>query len=137
MKRRDFITLLGGAAMGWPLAARAQQAMLVALAKHEAIPTIYTRREHAAIGGLMSYGADLADGYRQAGVYVGRILSGTKPTDLPVMAPATSKASARRSSGVSRPGACSARTRRQARVALRRTGLLRAGQAPCRRAGPE
>ena len=52
-------------------------------------------------------------------------------------APATSKASARRSSGVSRPGACSARTRRQARVALRRTGLLRAGQAPCRRAGPE
>jgi putative ABC transport system substrate-binding protein len=45
------------------------------------------RREHAAIGGLMSYGTNLADAYRQAGVYVSRILKGAKPTDLLIMQP--------------------------------------------------
>jgi putative ABC transport system substrate-binding protein len=57
---------------------------LVALAAQYAVPTIYVYREVAAAGGLMSYGTDLADGYRQVGVYTGQILKGDKPADLPV-----------------------------------------------------
>src|SRR5262245_55780265 len=61
-----------------------QRAQIVALATRHGVPAIYGLREFAAAGGLMSYGIDLADTYRQAGVYVGKILKGAKPADLPV-----------------------------------------------------
>jgi ABC-type uncharacterized transport system substrate-binding protein len=103
--RREFITLLGGAAAAWPLRARAQQptmpvigflhstspadtlfsgksAELAALATRHAMPTISPYREFVTAGGLMSYGGSVTELYRLFG-YTGRVLNGEKPTDLP------------------------------------------------------
>jgi len=58
---------------------------LAQLAAFYRLPAIYALRDYVEVGGLMSYGSDIIDVYRQAGVYVGRILKGSKVTDLPIV----------------------------------------------------
>ena len=62
----------------------ARRVQIVQHAAHSSIPAIYSSREFAEVGGLMTYGTNIRDAYRQVGLYTGRILKGAKPADLPV-----------------------------------------------------
>ena len=64
-----------------------QREHLVGLAAQFKLPVIYGQREYAEAGGLFSYGTSFAEGYRQAGAYVGKLLRGAKPSDLPILQP--------------------------------------------------
>lgn len=62
-----------------------RRVQLAQVAAFHRLPAIYAGREYVEVGGLMSYGSNIVDAYRQGGVYVGRILKGAKPVELPIM----------------------------------------------------
>ena len=74
----------GGLVIGGDPYFTGRHEQLAELALRHAVPTIYQNREFAAAGGLLSYGSDVTDAYRLAGIYTGRVLKGDKPADLPV-----------------------------------------------------
>jgi putative ABC transport system substrate-binding protein len=78
-ERPDFLFVAGNSFFN------SRRVQLVHLASHHRVPATYGGRDYPDIGGLMSYGTNISDAYRQAGVYVGRILKGAKPADLPVV----------------------------------------------------
>jgi putative ABC transport system substrate-binding protein len=84
-----FTTLVSGGADGLLVGPDAffvsRRVQIAILAARHMVPTIYTVAGYAEAGGLISYGTDLTDSLRQQGVYVGRILKGTRPADLPVV----------------------------------------------------
>jgi putative ABC transport system substrate-binding protein len=75
----------GGMLVGVSFFYTIRREQLVTLAGRAALPTIYGQREFMSAGGLMSYATNLADAYRQAGIYAGKILAGARPADLPVV----------------------------------------------------
>jgi putative ABC transport system substrate-binding protein len=74
----------GGLVIGTEALFTTHSAQLAAMASRHAVPTVYKGREFAAAGGLLSYGSELSESYRLAGIQAGRILKGDKPADLPV-----------------------------------------------------
>jgi putative ABC transport system substrate-binding protein len=66
-----------------------RRVQLVQLAAHHRLPAVYSGREYSDIGGLISYGTNIGDAYRQVGLYAGRVVKGAKPTDLPVLQSST------------------------------------------------
>ena len=78
---------VGGLLVGTDAFFNSQREWIVALAARYTIPAMYDFRDSAVVGGLMSYGASLVDVYRQAANYVGKILKGEKPGNLPIQQP--------------------------------------------------